>query len=245
MTEERDWESEAKQQGWNPNHKGDNAVDAKTFVEKGERIVPLLQAKSNRQQIEIDQLKRSNKEFGEYHKQQREKDQAENKRLIAELETKRAAAVTEGDGAAFVQTDRQIRDLEQQQQEVPIQQSNGLDPTAQDWLSENQWYNTNERLQIYADGVADRIVQEGYVYGSKGYFSELTRRVKDGNPGEFETQKTGSNSVEQGRQIDTESSNKAKTYENLPADAKAAATKFARDGLMSKEDYVAAYEWDE
>lgn len=244
MTEERDFEAEAKEQGWNPNYDGPNATDAKTFVEKGEKITGLLKARVDRQEKQIEELRNANKEFGEFTKAQQQKMKQENERLLTELEARRATAITEGDGDTFTRTDKEIRSLEANMNNVPPPQDNGLDPLAQLWLEDNPWYNTNQKLQTYADGLSDRVIAEGYRYGSKGYFSELTRRVKEGFPEDFETQRGGANTVEQGNTIDTKSSNNAKTFENLPKEAKDAALKFEKTGLMSREDYVKAYEWE-
>jgi hypothetical protein len=97
-------------------------------------------------------------------------------------------------------------------------------------------------LQIYADGISERIVQEGYV--GQAYFKELTNRVKARFPDKFENKRrTSANNVEVGGELETQVS-EAHTYENLPADAKAACDRFVANGLTTKEQYVESYEWD-
>jgi hypothetical protein len=39
-------------------------------------------------------------------------------------------------------------------------------------------------------------------------------------------------------------SKRGKSYANLPADAKATCDRFVKKGLMTKEAYVDAYEWE-
>ena len=68
--------------------------------------------------------------------------------------------------------------------------------------------------------------------------------MKDQFPQEFENpNKAKPTSVESGGQKDTEASKDAQVYENLPKDAKAKCDQWVADGLMSKADYVSAYEW--
>ena len=44
--EERNYEEEATEQGWNPDYDGPNKTDAKTFVEKGEKIAGIANARN-------------------------------------------------------------------------------------------------------------------------------------------------------------------------------------------------------
>ena len=54
------------------------------------------------------------------------------------------------------------------------------------------------------------------------------------NPMEGSTNGTARPSVSSGK----------KSYNNLPSDAKSACDKFVKQGLMTKEQYVAEYSWD-
>ena len=71
--ENRNYEAEAKAQGWNPDYEGENKVDAKLFVEKGEKIAGILKSKNTRLEDRIQILESSNqamlaanKDFGAY-----------------------------------------------------------------------------------------------------------------------------------------------------------------------------------
>ncbi len=241
--EDRDYEQEATVQGW----KSDGKLDAKAFVEKGEKIAGLQKKKADRlvesnEELtrRIQSLESSNREFGESQRKQQDKLKKENARLLGELEAKRSEAITAGDGAEFTRIDREIDSVKEDLREPP---PNGIDNLAAQWLADNQWYNTNENLRIYADGLAGVVSNEGY--RDQAYYKDLTRRVKDQFPQEFENpNQEKSNAVEQGGQIDTQASKSAHTYENLPRDAKASCDKWVANGLMSKKDYVSAYEWD-
>jgi len=242
--EERNYEQEARVQGWRPKDefKGpeEKWTDAQTFVKKGEQITGIMKKRLDRQDQQISELRNANKEFGEYQKQLREKDKAAAERTIAELEARRAEAITAGDGQEFTRIDREIQQNRDSLVQEPVPQQ--IDPMAQAWLSDNDWYNTNQKLRIFADGLADVVVNEGF--SGPAYYAELSRRVKSEFPADFSNpRQSGANGVEEGGETKT-SNSKAHTYENLDAEAKSACDRFAANGLMTKEDFVKTYEWE-
>jgi hypothetical protein len=245
VSEERDYVTEALEQGWKPkdqfNGPEEKFTDAQTFVEKGEKISGILKQRLEKQEQDIANLKNANKEFGEYQKKLREKELSAAQARIAELEAQRAAAVTEGDGQAFTKLDRDIqleRDNMVQQQSAPQNEVQ----IEQAWASNNQWYGRDPALTAFADGVSGMVEAEGFQ--GQARLDEIARRTKATFPDKFENPKRkSSNGVESGSQIETDNS-KAKTYENLPPDAKAACDRFESNGLMSKEDYVKSFEWE-
>ena len=238
----RDYEEEAKAQGWNPDPEsmpeGKEWVDAQTFVEKGEKISGILKSKLERIESRLEEAERANKEFGEYSKSLRDRDKQKAEERISQLEAELAQAVTDGDGQAYTKVNQEIsRERQNLQQNEPNDNYNKF---AEQWLSENQWYNSDQDLQIYADGLAERVASEGYT--GKAYFNELTERVKARYPEKFERKR--SNGVEAGGEIAT-SDEQAKTYDNLPSEAKQACDRFESQGLMTRDEYVASFEWDE
>lgn len=232
---ERDYTAEATEQGW----REDGPLDAQAFVEKGEKIAGILKSKNNRLENRIATLEKSNIEFGEYHKQTLASQKQQNAERVAALEGQLAQAVTDGDGEKFQKTRNEIESLKP----VPIQDSSqdSWNQLSQDWTNDNKWYSENRKLGAYADGISDQIRSEGY--SGKAYFSEITKRVREDFPEEFDNpNKSKAGAVEAGGPV-TEVS-KAKTYESLPADAKAACDGFVKDGFMTKEDYVKNYEFE-
>jgi hypothetical protein len=224
--ENRDWEAEARDQGWKPlgEFKGPESkwTDPRTFVEKGEKITGIMKSRLDRQEQEIARLRNSNKEFGEYQKQLREKEKQALESRISELEAARAAAITEGDGTAFTRLDR-------------------TDPTEVQWAQDNPWYQRDPQLTAFADGVSYQVEMEGYTGPAR--LAEIARRTRETFPDKFENpNRSGANGVDEGGELETEDS-EARTYENLPPDAKAACDRFVADGLTTKEDYVETFEW--
>ena len=241
MNEERNYEAEAVEQGWNPDFDGPNKVDAKTFVEKGEKIAGMATARAKKLESRIEHLEDANRQFGEYHKQTLEQQKQKTAERIADLEAKVAQAITDGDGQEYTRASREIESLKNDTP-APTDDAQAWAKMTQSWMSDNDWYNKNRKLRIYADGVSDELRADGFT--GKAYFQELTRRVKEDNPEEFKNPaKAAASAVEGGGQLSTGNS-KEHTYDDLPADAKAACDKFVKDGFMKQEDYVSTYEFD-
>ncbi len=242
---DRDYVAEAAEQGWVDKDawKGDpeKHTDAKTFVERGEKIAGILKSKNDRLERRIDNLEQSNRQFGEYHKKTIETQRVKNSERVSELKAKLAEAVTNGDGVAFDNTQREIDSLSE---EAPTQANDeaAWGRLSSKWVENNPWYNDNPKMQIYADGLAERLVNEGF--RGQSYFSELTRRVQEDNPDEFKNpNRSKPTGVETDGQVSTVDS-KDQTYDNLPAEDKAACDGFVKQGFMSQEDYVKTYEWE-
>jgi len=244
---ERDYETEAKAQGWNPDKDSlpeGKWTDAKTFVEKGDKIAGILKSRLDRQDGQIRQLMDDNKAYGEYQKTLLDKEKAKSASRLVELEALRATAITDADGAEYTRVDRLIQKEREDLAEPPPQANGkeGMDMLAQAWILNNSWYNDNPKLHTYADGLAEGVDSEGYT--GQAYFSELTRRVQEAFPEEFQNpRQTQSNSVEKGGELETVDSD-ARTFENLPKDAKTACNRFVKSGFTTKEDYIKDYEWD-
>ena len=244
MAEDRDYEAEAKEQGWDPNYDGDNKVDAQTFVEKGEKIAGIMKSRLDRQDVQIQKLQSDNKAYGEYQRTLLDKEKAKSASLLVDLESKRATAVTEADGTAFTQLDREIQQVREDLNAPEPRNGQEIDVVGQAWLMNNDWYNTNHKLQIYADAISDEIVQKGFIGGSPAYYEELTRTVKKDHPEEFKNKRQEqANTVELGGELEREDVT-AHTYENLDGESKAACDRFVAGGFTTQDDYVANYDWE-
>lgn len=244
MEDERDYEQEASEQGWVEKDawKGDpeKHTDAKTFVERGDKIAGILKSRLDKQDSQIKNLQESNKQFGEYHKQTLAKTEQANATRVAALEAELEQAITDGDGQAYTKVNREINDL--RTNAAPTDDAQAWNQMAQAWAGQNQWYADNSKLATYADGISDQLRNEGY--NGQAYFSELSRRVKEDFPEEFKNpNKSRPNGVDEGGQVDTNS--KARTYDALDADAKKACDGFVADGFMTQDEYVKQYEFED
>jgi hypothetical protein len=248
---ERDFEAEAKAEGWVPLDawKGDPAkhVDAETFVKRGEEILPIVNAKNRKlaETVEelrktVDDLKVGNSQFREFHEQSIARERQAKEAAIAQLEAVRKKAITDGDGEAFDRADKQLTQLRTQPAKQP-----GLTDGQKAWLAENPWYQSDRVLTALADGMADGLATERpELVGKPEFLNELTKRVKAEMPHKFENPNRQRATVEDTQQRGG-ANGKARTYENLPADAKTACDRFVRTiPGYTKERYVSEYAWD-
>lgn len=250
MSDERNFEAEAKADGWVPLDawKGDPAkhVDAETFVKRGEEILPIVNAKLRRRDEEVQELRRTvddlklgNSQFREFHEKTVARERQERDAAIAQLEAVRKKAITDSDGEAFDRADRRIQELRAQPVKKPE-----LNEGQRAWLAENPWYQSDKTLRALADGMSDDLATERPdLVGRREFLDELAKRVKAEMPHKFENPNRQRSVVE-----DTQNrgggNGKAKTYENLPAEAKTACDRFVRTiPGFTKERYVAEYDW--
>ena len=239
MDEERDFTAEAKKGGWN----SEGELDAQAFVEKGEKIAG-LQLKQNKElKGRIETLEKSNREFGKYQSTLLKKEKEKSAELLVQLETERATAITDGDGQAFTRLDSEIQRTRQEMNEP----SPGVISEAEwgritnSWLEDNTWYNTNQKLQTYANGLVDQITSEGYT--GTNYYAEVTRRIKEVFPEEFANpNQSKPNGVESGGTQETEKTEEH-SYENLDKESKTACDRFVADGLCTAEEFIENYDW--
>lgn len=214
MAEDRDYVAEATVQGWREDYAGDNKTDAKTFVEKGERIAALAITQRNaaeeRAQAEkaelstrISNLETANKEFGEYKDAQLKRSEDRNKELLNELSLRRDQEAADNDLTAFAKTTDQIEQVRDSMNPPPSPTNGGNQPNPlfDAWLINNDWYNTDPTLKAIADGIEGQIANDGY--SGPAYYSEVTRRVKEMSPDSFGNKRqAGSTSVEPGGELE-------------------------------------------
>lgn len=246
---EVDFEAQAKEDGWMPQSewKGDPArwVDAKTFVERGQQFLPIVQAKFRKSlekidalSAEVSELKEGNKQFLQFHEQTLAKEKKERERVIAELESERKKAITEGDGDAFDRADKKL----QEAKTAPPAKPAGPSPDMQAWLVENPWYTTDKKMQKIADGLSDVLAEENPTLKGRAFLDKLAELVKAEMPHKFQNARREASTTENHERKTP--SKTGRTYEDLPEDAKAACDKFVKTMPgFTKEAYLAHYDW--
>lgn len=244
----RDYEGEAKSSGWVPQEQWEGPperwVDAQKFVERGEQFFPFVKAKLKKSLDKIDQLegmvgelRTGNEEFRRFHETALAKQKREHEETISKLEADRRKAVTEGDGEAFDKADRELQQARSQPVQAPAKPA--ISPDVQAWMTENAWYTTDRQLKAITDGLSDDLASEQPTLKGRPFLDELAKRVKTAVPHKFTTQRVST----------TESHSngggaKARTYEALPADAKAACDRFVKTiPGFTKEAFISSYDW--
>lgn len=246
-------ETEAKQFGWVPKEdfKGDETEwrDASTFLKRGKEINGFLRKDLEKIKAsharEIAELRDTMKEFTAYHK---ETEARAYKFALEDLKKEKIAAIEQGDGERVVAIETQMDKVKEAQaiptvkETPPRKEQNDREYT--EWLVENQWYISDPKLGKIAEGMGSLLHTQHPELVGKEFLDEITRQVKEALPERFENPNRRNNQV--GNSSDGRSpggTKKKESYENLPADAKAACDKFVKQKLLTKEQFVADYDW--
>jgi len=233
--------AKAEKMGWTPREsfKGDPSKwrPADEFVERGENMLPLLRAQSKRQEREIADLKAGMKELAEYHSKTEQRAYA---KALQDLREQRAAAIAAGDGAAFDKVDGEIdklkKDLETKTQ--PAQKQNDDDPVFQEWLSRNKWAE-DEEMQLVGEAIAKSLIKKGEKATGVDLLEMVTKEVKRRYPEKFENpRRNAAPSVEGGS---GPRKGGGKTFADMPAEARAACERMAKNGYSGKPEEMAKF----
>jgi hypothetical protein len=69
------------------------------------------------------------------------------------------------------------------------------DERTRQWVSENQWFDTDPVMRGAAFGIHDELVRSGYVAGSDAYFEQIDARIRENFPQKFQVRKPAANVV--------------------------------------------------
>jgi hypothetical protein len=256
-------EKEARVFGWVPKDEyrdGEHWVDAETFVKRGKEINPILRKNNEtllkklaQQTQEIAEIRVAAKEFEQFQKDNAKKEVSRLQTELEDLRTKKKEAITQGNGEVVVALDEAIDANKEQQQAAKIVETKApvapvvpvtLDPIITGWMEKNDWFTKDDKMTRVADAVGQRINAEWPTLKGQKFFDKLDEELDDILPSKYK--KTQRTSPVEGN---TQGSNRAirsdkHSYENLPAESKAACDRFLKTGMIkSKEDYLKEYDW--
>jgi molecular chaperone GrpE (heat shock protein) len=259
-------EKEARLFGWVPKEEfrgsEDDWVDAEAFVKRGKEINPilrknneLLMKKLDDKAKEIDDIKASVEEFKKFQKEAFERKQVEYEAEIKELKSQKKAAIAEGNGDLVVDIDDRIDEIKEAQKEAkaeskeppPAQTSSvtPTDPELASWLERNTWFGQDTEMTDVSNGLGASVRKQFPHLSGRAFLDKLDERIAQYFP-----DKTPLGRKQKGSAVDSSGSVRAggtgkKTYDSLPAEAKAACDKFVKQGLFkSKQEYVDLYDWE-
>lgn len=243
-------EAKAQRMGWRPKDefKGDESrwIDAATFVQRGEDILPIVQANNKalekalaESQKQIKSLERTFRDFGVHHTKT---VQAQYDRALADLQSKQADAAAIGD----VQTVRQTTDaIVELGKEVRAEPANGPDKAEMQrvrsqFKADNPWFETDVVMTAAASAIGDELAAKG-VTDPETQAAEIAKRIKAEFPHKFENPNRRLPSAVEGS--GTARRTGGKSYSDLPPEAKAACDRFVKQGLLTQQQYAKDYDW--
>jgi len=274
MTEEQtkpenDVEGRARNMGWvdEDSFRGspDLWVSAEEFVRRGENEIPIMRErlramdsnlnKSNlertRLEGKIDSLTQSQVSLAN------SLSKTAYERARREIEAEKRDAAQDGDMDRFDRAQSKIADLETavekaQPPEIPpaAGQPPENHPDFAGWVSQNQWYNDDFELSAEADQYGSWLISRGKATPGQDVYGKTLEHIKKKYPEKFGAKPlpAGQASVEAGSGSIGAGGNaggtKKRSYNALPADAKASCDMLVAEGILTKEEYIKDYEWE-
>lgn len=243
-------EQEAKNIGWAPKdqYKGDpdKWVDAHTFIERGQHLMPILRKNNEKLQADISRVHAENAKLQELVKTSQDSiaalqefNDTETKRQVEKAKRDVLAGIKaarkEGDVDTEVDLTAELADLNAAEAEAkrkpPAAKPNGEDkggaplhPDFKGWAAENPWYGVDPIKTHLSLGIAEQMRLNGDTRLGRPFMddvsAELARReaAMSGKPAnKVEPSRGGSGA----RQVT------GKRFSDLPADAQEACHRFA------------------
>ena len=259
---------EAESQGWVPKERfrGNESdwIDADTFVKRGREILPILRKNNenlikdlNQTKEQLKEFRQAAEEFKRFQQEAYERKASDYEQRIRDIRESRAQAISDGDGQKVNALDEaldvakdELKEAKQAAkdsvvvpQAAPEQQA--VDPNLQVWLDKNTWFGTDRRMTSIANGLGENIRLEFPNLKGEPFLDKLDEVLAEEFPDKFGKKKTTPGSrVESGSGRQSRGGGNAQSYDNLPSDAKAACDRFVKQKLMTREQYVADFDWN-
>lgn len=260
QTVERDFESEARVQGWRPKDEfrgnPDAWTDAETFMRRADEVLPLIKKQNAHLKREIDDLKKLVRKVAK-------SEQEAHTHALAEIRAEMRDAVESGDTAAFDRLEKKADKIREEIRDDTPGLAHGEDPQdAFDAFREgNAWYDkanlasaseTEVEARLYADRLADKFVKQGLQETLSP--TEFFAKIAEDTEAKFPNLKAKTPRPKPASDVAGVTrpgiGSRARTGANLPADAKAQATRFFNNGVIKAKSltealdkYAVNYDW--
>ena len=243
------FEDRALTMGWTPKSqfKGDpdKWVDAETFVKRGEEFLPFLKANNRRLEQALERanakIEQMDKGLKSAIQQLSRADQRAYAKAKADLEAELEQYAAAGNAEAVKAVTKDLVDLEKETV-AKVEDAPGEDPAFAEWREANPWFGKDMRKTRIAAALGAEVAEDGYT--GKAQVKEVDRRLREEYPDWFakptNPNRTAAAPVEG---VGAPLRSGAKTYSDLPAEAKAMCDELCRDmpKLMTREKFVKDY----
>ena len=259
---------EAESQGWVPKERfrGNESdwVDADTFVKRGREILPILRKNNenlikdlNSTKEQLKEFREAAEEFKKFQRDAYERKAQDYEKRIQEIRESRAQAISDGDGQKVNALDdaldaakdelkeakQAVKDADKTPIETPA--STEIEPGLQVWLDRNTWFGQDKRMTGIVNGIGESLRLEFPLLKGQAFLDKLDEVLAEEFPNKFGEKKSPTSRVESGSgRAGRGSSSNAQSYDNLPSEAKAACDRFVKQKLMTREQYVADFDWN-
>jgi hypothetical protein len=265
-------EVQATRQGWvdKEHYKGDPKkwVDAKTFLERGERFTKNLENEVATLRRKIEEFEGTKAAFKKFHEETIARKDEELKNAIAALRVQRSEAQSEGEHETVVALEDRIDLLKMQQKELkaPIEQvapavltseqaadMAKTDPVLAEWVEDgNAWFSEDAKLRQYALNLGENLIKSGETVRGRPFLDKVSELMRRDFPRYFRTAPGASNLANATSASSTGSGAQAgggktgvgaagKTERDLPKEDLELMRQFVKEGWMTKEKFLANY----
>jgi hypothetical protein len=259
----RDYEAEAREMGWVPKeeYNGPNWKDARTFVEHGENILPIVRSQLKRKEAELEAQRKADEERraadAERLKRLEQAHRAAMKRMVSQHKSemdsiiaRQRAAVDEGNTAEFDRLEKQREALSQaapEEFEPPAEDPvKNYEQAIQKWEADNQWYREDDLMAFSAERYSQKLQKDNPNLPLEENLRMTTEHIKTKYPEKFGRARKPAHAAVDGGSFFPGTGKKSKGFGDLPPEAKSAYAEIVASGVdMKKEDYAKEYFADE
>jgi hypothetical protein len=200
-------EARARNMGWTPREvfrgEAERWVDAPTFVERAERMLPLLQERNRALDRTVTGLKEQmtdqQKLLGDLVSRTRKAEKVGYDRAMRELQQKRAEAVSQGDADTFNRVEAEIQSLGPPPEPEPAQPrqnaapANEVNPVVTAWVRRNTWFNRDPEANAAAVAALSVVEKEFPGDSLEQHLDEVEQRIARRFPEHFPRRQARSN----------------------------------------------------
>ena len=228
-------EQEASSQGWVPKElfSGDEHkwVDAGEFLRRGELFKKIEEVSRT-----AKHAKQTLEEFKSHYAKVRE---TEYQNALKTLRAERRNAMAEGDFERVEAIEDKMETVKTEassvQEEIKTTPQAEIHPEVAHWVEANPWYNSDTTMRAFADAIALSLNKEG-ITGS-AMLKGIDAKVREAFPAKFKNP----NRDRPGAVESSATKSKSTTTDSfeLTSQEKRIMETFVRDGVMTKEEYIA------
>jgi hypothetical protein len=230
----------AIQIGWNPNHKGDDSVDAATYILKSREIQNTMKLNNKDLKNQLLNMQSSIEALKEHNERVYKAELKQKEAEIANLKKEKLAAVELADVKKVTEIDEQIENIKKDLTQAQIKKDTPVsNPDFDEWIKDNQWYLTDDEMAKFAETVAEQ-----YQGAPRARVYKIIRqKVAEVFPEKFETPANPKKEKPIGPASPVEAPTKTTvaskfTKADLSPEQLSIMKQFVSQGIMTEEQYI-------
>lgn len=251
---EPDYAALASEMGWTPKEKfrGDPEkwVDAKSFYEKGQHVLPIVKSKLKEEtaarlklEAELKQTRQDTIAVKKHMEKLAARERAELAAEIQKLKQERIEAIQDGDGVRVDRVESRIEELKAAQEQVkevpqaPQEAKQEVDPAYAEWVKENKWYQSDTVMTAYANARAYEMNLGGHTLQET--LKKIDEEIRERFPEKFQDKSKERPSAQRGGNVAKKAA--PNSYEAMPLEDQRICDRMVKQYGLKREDYVKNY----